>query len=343
MSKYWGRNRWYYILRPYVDHIARSSFASIEVEGSVLDDGRAVIFAPNHTNTLLDPLVLLQHFPRKAILFGARADIFNKPLAAKLLHFLYMVPLARERDGRSSVEKNLEVFPVIIDVLKDGIPFCLFPEGAHKLKHTLRPLRKGTQRIAFENAAVQPTCVVPVGLEYSDFLTFRGRCKMRFGEPIDVNGFIEAHKDDLKSDQYEAFGDLLWNRMAGLINYIPEDENYEKRLDETMPVPPRPWWRIPLAVITLPFFVVAAALSLPMWLTAELLCRFKIKDKAFSNSVRFLCKLFLSPLVLILWAVLGFCLLSPLSAAALLVYFLFSYSIFYDWLNLVLWKHRRLS
>ncbi len=242
MSKYWGRNRWYYILRPYVDHIARSSFASIEVEGSVLDDGRAVIFAPNHTNTLLDPLVLLQHFPRKAILFGARADIFNKPLAAKLLHFLYMVPLARERDGRSSVEKNLEVFPVIIDVLKDGIPFCLFPEGAHKLKHTLRPLRKGTQRIAFENAAVQPTCVVPVGLEYSDFLTFRGRCKMRFGEPIDVNGFIEAHKDDLKSDQYEAFGDLLWNRMAGLINYIPEDENYEKRLDETMPVPPRPWW-----------------------------------------------------------------------------------------------------
>lgn len=343
MSKYWGKNRFYYILRPYVDCTARSSFSRIDVEGSVPDDGRAVIFAPNHTNTLLDPLVLLQHFPGKPVLFGARADIFNKPLAAKLLHALYIVPLARERDGRSSIEKNLEVFPIILDVLKDGTPFCLFPEGGHKMKHTLRPIRKGTQRLAFKNALTQPTCVVPVGLEYSDFLTFRGRCKMRFGEPIDVNEFMAAHKDELKSDQYGAFSDILWERIAGLINYIPEDENYEKRLDETMPIPPKPWWRIPLAVITLPLFIAAAALTIPMWLTAELICWRKLKDKAFSNSVRFLCKLFLAPLVLILWAVLGFCFLPPLVAAGLLVYFLFSYSIFYDWLNLVLWKHRRLS
>lgn len=343
MSKYWGKNRLYRFLRPYVDHTARSCFASIQVEGSVPDDGRAIIFTPNHTSTLLDPLVLLQNFPRKPILFGARADIFRKPLAAKLLHFLHIVPLARERDGRSSLEKNLDVFPVIMDELRSGNPFCLFPEGAHKLKHTLRAIRKGTSRLAFENAAEQPTCVVPVGLEYSDFLTFRGRCKMRFGEPIDVNEYIEAHKDELKSDQYWGFSDLLWGRMASLINYIPEDEFYEKRLDETMPIPPKPWWRIPLAVITFPFFLAAAALALPLWLPAELICARVIKDKAFSNSVRFLCKLFISPLALILWTVLGFCLLHPLVAAGVIVFFLFSFSIFYDWLNLITWKHRRLS
>ncbi len=39
--------------------------------------------------------------------------------------------------------------------------------------------------------------------------------------------------------------------------------------------------------------------------------------------------------MLILLAVLGFCLLPPLAAAGLLAYYLISYSLFYDWLNLV--------
>ena len=70
-----------------------------------------------------------------------------------------------------------------------------------------------------------------------------------------------------------------------------------------------------------------------MWLTAEIICR-KIKDKAFSNSVRFLVKLVMEPILLLIYAVVfGFTL--PLWAALLLiVFFVFSYGIFYDVLNL---------
>ena len=82
------------------------------------------------------------------------------------------------------------------------------------------------------------------------------------------------------------------------------------------------WW-------LLPFWPVAAILSLPMWLTAEILCR-RIKDKAFCNSVRFLVKLLLEPILFVIYAVLGFIFLPWWLTIILLVWFLFSYGIFYD-------------
>jgi fatty acid desaturase len=66
-----------------------------------------------------------------------------------------------------------------------------------------------------------------------------------------------------------------------------------------------------------------------MWLTAEILC-LKIKDKAFCNSARFLVRLLLWPVTGIIWAVLFFCLLPGWLALLLLLFFIPSYSLFYD-------------
>jgi len=88
-------------------------------------------------------------------------------------------------------------------------------------------------------------------------------------------------------------------------------------------------------VLGLPFFLLSALLTLPQWGIAEYICRLKLADKAFSNSVRFLLRLVGTPVMLLLWALAGFLLLPPLAAAALLLYYLCSYSIFYDYLNLL--------
>jgi hypothetical protein len=70
-----------------------------------------------------------------------------------------------------------------------------------------------------------------------------------------------------------------------------------------------------------------------MWFTAEFLCR-KIQDKAFCNSARFLVRLLLWPVTGIIWAVLFFCLLPGWLALLLLLFFIPSYSLFYDALPL---------
>lgn len=334
MTELWEDNKLYSVLRHWVDWCVRRSFSELKVEGTLPDDGKAVIVAPNHCNTLMDALVVLQS-RRAPMAFGARADIFKNPTAAKILHFLRIVPIARKRDGLRSVAQNLEIIPVILDILHHNVPLCIFPEGTHRPMYSLLPIHKGVVRIALKNAVDQPTYIVPAGLDYSDFFNYQGTCTLRYGEPIDVNRFVEEHKGLSKPDLYDQLSSLMAHRISELFLCIPDDENYGAHLAELRPPKKKRWWEIPLAVVSAPLFALCALLALPLWGIAEYICRFKIKDKAFSNSVRFLVRLVGYPVFFVLWAIAAFLLLTPLAAAGTLLLYCFSYSFFYDWLKLV--------
>ncbi len=311
MPKIWEHNRWYSFARPYVDFCTRESFGMVQAEGELPSSG-AVIIAPNHTNTLLDALLVLQ--TRKApTVFGARADIFRKPAAQKALRFLRILPLTRERDGLRSVTDNYKSFDEIDDVLAHGVPFCLFPEGHHTPGRTLQPIQKGIARIAFRSAAERQTWVVPTGINYGDFFHFRRTVHIKYGDPIDVNAFLAQHADLTEAQQYQLFRYQLYERISALV--------WTDAPSGKIPL----WQRI----LLFPLWLLAAILSFPMWLTAEILCS-KIQDKAFCNSVRLLVLLLLWPIVGILWAVLFFCFLPWWLALMLLLFFISSYSIFYE-------------
>ena len=140
----------YDILKPCVDWCTRRSYRKISVSGleNIPEDG-AVLLSPNHTNTLMDALVVLQA-GSDAKVFGARADMFNKPLIAKIMYFLRILPMVRQRDGLRNVLKNHETFETIVETLEHGVPFCLFPEGRHRPAHSLLPLGKGILHCCLE-------------------------------------------------------------------------------------------------------------------------------------------------------------------------------------------------
>lgn len=324
MSKIWEKNRLYSFLRPYVDACTRASYHRLTVSGDLPEDG-AVIIAPNHTSTLMDALVILQSRKGPTV-FGARADIFRKPVAARILRFLRILPMARLRDGSQSVLHNLETFAEVDDVLANGVPFCMFAEGKHRPMHSLLPVGKGIARIAFASARERKTYIVPTGIDHGSFFRYRRPCKVTFGEPIDVNAFLLAHEHDSEAQTFQEFRRVLFRRISSLITYVPDDENYAARWEEIRPKRKiRPF----VAAITAPLFLLAAVLCLPMWVTAEVLCR-RAKDHAWNNTIRYGVKLILTPLMLLFWL-----LVIPgwwkLLAGVL---FLFSYSFFYDWLNL---------
>ena len=315
MPKIWEHNRWYSFARPYVDLCTRESFGIIQAEGELPSSG-AVIIAPNHTNTLLDALMVLQ--TRKApTVFGARADIFRKPAANKALRFLRILPMTRERDGLRAVTDNYKTFDEIDDVLAHDVPFCLFPEGRHTPDRTLQPIQKGIARIAFRSAAERPTCVVPTGINYGDFFQFRRNVHIKYGDPIDVNAFLAKHAELSEADQYQAFRDQLYERLNALVW-------------PSAPASKLSLWKL---ILVFPFWLVAAVLSFPLWVPAEVLCN-KLQDKAFCNSARFIVRLLLWPIVGIFWGVLLFCLLPWWLALLLLLFYIPSYSIFYEWLNI---------
>ena len=305
MPKIWEPDRWYTLLRPYVDACTVASYSSFRVEGSLPEEG-ALVIAPNHCNTLLDALVVLQS-RKAATVFGARADIFRK--AGKALRFLKILPMARQRDGLAIQRESYKTFEEIEDTLGAGIPFCLFPEGKHTPGREVQPLRKGIVRIALRSAALRHTLIVPAGLNYSHFFRFRGSALLRYGAPLDVNAFLEKNAALDENELSASLLEELHGRIQGLVP--AEGPAWRRR-----------WW-------ALPFWPLTALLALPLWLPAEWLCH-KIQDKAFCNSVRYLVKLFLTPRVVLIWAVVFFLLLPWWLALALLVLFLFSYSLFYD-------------
>lgn len=235
---------WYRILRPLVDFATSISFRKVQVLGveKIPEDG-AVIFAPNHCNTLMDALVVLR--TRKGpTVFGARADMFNNPVAAKILHFLKIVPMVRKRDGIRKVIRNLDIIEDIIEVLGEGVPFCIFPEGTHRPMHSLLPVGKGVFRIAVSayKHLDKPVYVVPVGIEYSDYYRYAGTSLVQFGEPVPVTEYEDANPDMLDSEMYRMLTSELKDKMAGLITYIPDDQDYEAKWAYTkiMTAGPRP-------------------------------------------------------------------------------------------------------
>lgn len=220
----------YDILRYYVDTVMKLSYRRIKYVGRefIPKDG-AVIFAPNHTNALMDAMVVLgmDHRPK---VFVARADIFRNAKIAKLLKWFKIMPIMRMRDGYEEVKKNNETIERAVDVLRDRVPFCIFPEGTHQAKHSALPLAKGIFRIAFQAQELMPEMplyIVPVGIRYGSFFRFRSTVRVQIGEPINVGRFISDHSDLAPAEQMTAMRELLTERIQNSIFYIPNDEDYD--------------------------------------------------------------------------------------------------------------------
>ena len=223
-------NAWYSFLRHYVDLALKLSYRTVRYVGydKIPQDG-AVIYAPNHTNALMDALVILA-MDRKPKVFVARADIFRKPILAKIFTFMRIMPIMRLRDGVDEVKKNYETIERSVDVLRDKVPFCIFPEGQHQAKYSSLPLSKGIFRIAFQAQELMPDMplyIVPVGIRYGSFFRFRSTVRVAIGDPINVGDYLAELNEATSQEQMNIMRDELAERMRKSIFYIPNDEDYD--------------------------------------------------------------------------------------------------------------------
>ena len=223
-------NAWYSFLRHYVDLALKLSYRTVRYVGydKIPQDG-AVIYAPNHTNALMDALVILA-MDRKPKVFVARADIFRKPILAKIFTFMRIMPIMRLRDGVDEVKKNYETIERSVDVLRDKVPFCIFPEGQHQAKYSSLPLSKGIFRIAFQAQELMPDMplyIVPVGIRYGSFFRFRSTVRVAIGDPINVGEYLAKLNEATSQEQMNIMRDELAERMRKSIFYIPNDEDYD--------------------------------------------------------------------------------------------------------------------
>lgn len=128
------------------------------------------IIACNHPNSFFDAIIIAILYP-KPIYFLARGDAFKKPLVAKFLRRIHLIPIYRINEGISNLAKNAATFKECISLLKNGETILIFSEGLCVQEWKLRSLKKGTARLALMaiNEGIENLKIQPTNINYDSF------------------------------------------------------------------------------------------------------------------------------------------------------------------------------
>lgn len=219
-----------------------------------------LLLACNHPNSFLDGLLLTVLF--EDIVYSlARGDAFRKPWHGRLLRWLHLLPVYRTSEGVENLEANYTTFNACKEVFRQADNVIIFSEGRCINEWHLRPLRKGTARLAASSWEEGiPLTVLPVGLNYSAFRTIGQTVFIQFGQPINQDE-VMAHRTDGK--MFLTFNLQLRSELEKLVWQIaPADVAKRKRLF-SLSVPL--WKTILLAMPAFLGFVIHA----PLYFTAK--------------------------------------------------------------------------
>ena len=233
MAKKIQDNDWKYnLLLEYTNLFhTRRAYRRFEVHGAKnLPKDGAMIFGVNHSNTLMDALVMCASNHQKKV-FVARGDIFKNPIVAKILTFLRILPIFRMRNGVDAVRHNDESMDKAVDVVHDRVQLYIFPEGTHRTKHSLLRMSKGIFHIALDANSQfgegTPIYIVPTAIEYGDYFRYRSTAMVNYGKAINVTDFIKNTTEENEAVQMNILKEQLHDEISKLFTYIPDDEDYD--------------------------------------------------------------------------------------------------------------------
>lgn len=200
----------------------------------------------------------------------ARGDAFKKDRINKLLRSIYLLPVYRTSEGVENLSHNYTTFETCQEVFaKDGI-VMIFSEGRCINEWHLRPLKKGTARLAISTWQKDIDLkVIPVGFNYSPFRVFGKNVHINFGEPISKE---DVFAEMSEGKQLLAFNSLLEEQLKGLVYEINKED--KQLLKQKLYQPQPPLKRFVLLIPAALGFLLHA----PLYFTAK-----KITDKHFDN------------------------------------------------------------
>lgn len=226
----------YFAMRPFARFALKVFFKKITLSHTDrIPFDKPVVLASNHPTAFMEPC-LLACFLNRSLYFLVRGDIFAKPLYAKILRAFHMLPMYRLKDrGYKFVKANFQTFDACFDALYEKKTIMILAEGNTKSEKRLRPLQKGTARLAFgaidKNPDIEDVYVVPVGVNFTYADRFRAEVMIDFGHPISARSYYEAYSIN-SNEAIDAFTGELTQCMRQLLVHVDraEDDALAERL-----------------------------------------------------------------------------------------------------------------
>lgn len=199
--------------------------------------GKPYLLASNHSGSFFDAIVL-GHFLQQPIHTFTRADVFRNPKVARVLRWINLIPAYRGREGgREYLMRNEESFRMVRRMFADNETIVIFSEGISIQEWKLKPLAKGTGRLAWqtwfgENPNLDME-VIPTGLTYEHYLGANKDVLIQFGEPIRFDT-IQENPEQMEK-WLRAFNNVLTERMKGTLLETADGTPDPSRLKQLVP------------------------------------------------------------------------------------------------------------
>lgn len=205
--------------------VMRLYFRDIERMGEApAADTAGRVFVANHTNALIDPVLVLTDAPCE-ISPVAKSTLWDIPGLRWLLDRAGAVPIVRRKDTPDkAASANAAVFDKIAAHLAGGGNILIFPEGTSHTEPQLAPLRTGAARMLLAAEARQgvPPTFQAVALEFDNRSDFRSRCLVLWG-PV-------RSASDLRGSDEDRVREATAIMDADLRELLVEGDTHEDRL-----------------------------------------------------------------------------------------------------------------
>ena len=163
----------------------------------VVNLNKPVLIASNHPTAFIEPL-LIGSTLKKPIFYLVRADVFKDGIIKFFTDAFGMIPVYRFVDGYSNLKNNQDIFRMLYKKLSKNNIIVVFAEGNTIQEKRLRPIKKGTARLAFgcyEKYGIEDIDIIPAGVNYTYPNQYRKDVMVEFGDPIRMADYMDIYKE----------------------------------------------------------------------------------------------------------------------------------------------------
>jgi 1-acyl-sn-glycerol-3-phosphate acyltransferase len=186
--------------------LLRLSGAKVVIEnGEMIDPERPQVLVANHVSWY-DVLVLVGYVPGRSI-FVAKKELESVPFfgpASKACGQIFI-----DRKDRQSAVQSLSRARKRLE--EESPTIIMFPEGTRSATGELQPFKKGAFVLALQTGVdVIPAAIIGSRevMRKGSLLIHPGTIRVRFGDPISIEGLTLEDRSDLTNRAWQALSEL---------------------------------------------------------------------------------------------------------------------------------------
>ncbi len=182
-----------------------------------------VLLVSNHSNSMIDPL-LLGWTVRRRIRFLARASAFRIPVIGVLLKWLGVIPVFRSSGAGDGSPQNAECYSEVLRIFSNGGAVGMFPEGRTHDERSLSQVDASAAHLITEaiGSGLENLKVVPIGINYDDKRVFRSAVWVEVGEAIAAKEWMDDQLS--KEEQRQMISENLSEELRKVVIHLDDPE-----------------------------------------------------------------------------------------------------------------------